>query len=164
MPVPRHGLPSISCVLPCRNEARNLELLLPRLAKVLSRISEHFEVIIVDDGSADDTTKVLAQWSTRSGFRVIELSRNFGKEAALSAGLNAARGDVVITMDTDLQHEPELIPTLLQKWRQGYVTRRMRCAAHVRTKACSNAWVRACSTRPWPRAGSSFPPMPVIFA
>ena len=54
MPVPRHGLPSISCVLPCRNEARNLELLLPRLANVLSRIGEHFEVIIVDDGSADE--------------------------------------------------------------------------------------------------------------
>ncbi len=111
--------PTLTCVLPCRNEACNLDSLLPRLVDVLGSLVTDWEVIVVDDGSTDDTVRALARWSADDRVRIIELSRNFGKEAALTAGLQAARADVVVTMDADLQHEPELIPLLLQKWREG---------------------------------------------
>ncbi|MEO6744798.1 MAG: glycosyltransferase family 2 protein [Caldimonas sp.] len=114
-----HRQPSLSCILPCRNESENLDRLLPRLLAVLAGLVDAWEVIVVDDGSTDQTSKVLALWSRQVGVRVIQLSRNFGKEAALTAGLQSACGDVVVMMDADLQHEPEFIPTLLQKWREG---------------------------------------------
>lgn len=122
--------PTVSCVLPCRNEAGNLARLLPRLVDELSAAAQHWEVILVDDGSTDGTPALLLDWSRVEGVRVIQLSRNFGKEAALTAGLRAAAGDVVVTMDADGQHEPELIATLLQTWREGadvaYAQRRHR--------------------------------------
>ncbi|MFZ5607852.1 MAG: glycosyltransferase family 2 protein [Pseudomonadota bacterium] len=114
-----HARPSISCVIPCRNEAGNLDLLLPRLLAVLEPLAPAWEIILVDDGSTDDTPQRLAAWTRRAGIRTVELSRNFGKEAALTAGLQAARGEVVVMLDADLQHAPELIPTLLEKWREG---------------------------------------------
>jgi glycosyltransferase involved in cell wall biosynthesis len=76
-------------------------------------------VILVDDGSTDTTALLLATWAQLPGFRVIQLSRNFGKEAALTAGLQAACGDVVVMMDADLQHSPSLIPTFVKHWRSG---------------------------------------------
>src|SRR6478736_2815886 len=83
---------SLTCVVPCRNEARNLDLLLPQLQRLLPRLAERWEVILVDDGSTDRTAVVMRDWSELPGFRCIELSRNFGKEAALTAGLQAAAG------------------------------------------------------------------------
>ena len=124
------AMPTLSCVVPCHNEARNLDALLRRLLDTVSALVDSWEVILVDDGSSDDTSQVFARWLTCDGVRTIELSRNFGKEAALTAGLQAARGDVVVMLDADLQHEPELIPELLQKWREGadtvYAVRRDR--------------------------------------
>jgi glycosyltransferase involved in cell wall biosynthesis len=110
---------SISCVIPCRNEVRNLDLLLPMLCNVLPALAEHWEVVLVDDGSTDATAAVMRDWADIRGFRAIELSRNFGKEAALTAGLQAAGGDVVVAMDADLQHPPAMIATLLSHWRAG---------------------------------------------
>lgn len=115
----RAARPTVSCVVPCRNEARNLKVLLPLIRFALTESAKQWEVILVDDGSTDDTVALLRGWATRPGFRVIELARNFGKEAALTAGLQAAAGDVVITMDADLQHPPSLIPTLLAQWQRG---------------------------------------------
>ena len=115
----RGAMPSISCVLPCRNEADNLVHLLPLLASALDRCARAWEVVLVDDGSTDATAAVLAQWARRPGFRAVLLSRNFGKEAALAAGMQAAAGDVVVTMDADMQHTPALIPTFLEHWRAG---------------------------------------------
>lgn len=115
----RHIDPSLSCIIPCRNEVGNIDRLLPNLVNILSMTVTDWEVILVDDGSTDDSPQVLARWSDQKGVRAIELSRNFGKEAALTAGLQAAHGEVVVMMDADLQHEPELIPALLQKWRDG---------------------------------------------
>ena len=82
--------PSLSCILPCRNEAENLEQLLPRLAATLGVLVADWEVIIVDDGSTDATSGALARWAREPGIRVLQLSRNFGKEAALTAGLQCA--------------------------------------------------------------------------
>jgi len=125
-------LPTLSCVIPCRNEADNLAVLLPRLRETLAGCSGPWEVVLVDDGSTDATPWLLAGWAKQPGFRVLQLSRNFGKEAALTAGLQAASGDVVVMMDADLQHSPDLIPTFLEHWRAGsdvvYAVRRDRRA------------------------------------
>lgn len=111
--------PSLSCVLPCLDEAANLRLLLPVLRDTLRACSPSWEVIVVDDGSTDDTAALMADWSGQPGFRWLQLSRNFGKEAALTAGLGAARGEVVVSMDADLQHAPALVVEMLERWRRG---------------------------------------------
>ncbi len=115
----RSHAPTLSVVLPCLNEAANLRLMLPRLIAVLRDLVPLWEVIVVDDGSTDDSAAVCVEWSSTRGVCVLRLSRNFGKEAALSAGLDAAAGDVVVLMDADGQHEPEWIPELLRRWRAG---------------------------------------------
>jgi glycosyltransferase involved in cell wall biosynthesis len=115
----RSARPSLSCVVPCRNEAENLMRLLPMLRDMLAECTETWEVILVDDGSKDRTMRLLAGWAQLPGFRVIQFSRNFGKEAALTAGLQAAAGDVVVMLDADLQHSPKLIPSFIRHWQQG---------------------------------------------
>ena len=109
----------LSCVIPAYNEAENLALLLPRLQSLMPECADSWEIIVVDDGSRDGTAALLETWATAPGLRGLSLSRNFGKEAALMAGLEAASGDVVLVMDADLQHPPETIPALLRAWRGG---------------------------------------------
>ena len=109
----------LSCIIPCKNEAKNLELLLPRLRELLPPLGMPWEVILIDDGSTDDTSMVGAAWAREPGFRLLQLSRNFGKEAAITAGLEAAKGGVVAILDADLQHPPALIGDMLARWREG---------------------------------------------
>lgn len=118
--VPRNFLPSLSVVIPCYNEAENLGILLPRVQRVLSALLPNWEVILVDDGSRDDTAQLLEAWSGMPGFHAVQLSRNFGKEVALTAGLEATRGEAAVMLDADLQHRPELIAEMLALWQQGY--------------------------------------------
>ncbi|MBI2734727.1 MAG: glycosyltransferase family 2 protein [Aquabacterium sp.] len=115
----RAQLPRLSCVIPCYNEAANLRLLLPILAEQLKGCTSEWEVILVNDGSRDDTSAVFDEWTRQPGFRAIEFSRNFGKEAALTAGLQAANGDVVVLMDSDMQHPPRFIPEMVKQWQSG---------------------------------------------
>lgn len=115
----RAQLPRLSCVIPCYNEAPNLRLLLPILAEQLRGCTSEWEVILVNDGSRDDTSTVFDEWTHQPGFRAIEFSRNFGKEAALTAGLQAANGDVVVLMDSDMQHPPRFIPEMIKQWQIG---------------------------------------------
>ena len=110
---------TVSCVIPAFNENENLRILLPGLEAILTSHSSAWEIIVVDDGSTDGTAELMAAWVRARGFRYLQLSRNFGKEAALSAGLNAAEGDVAICLDADLQHPPALIPQMLERWRAG---------------------------------------------
>lgn len=115
----RTGL--ISVVVPFHDEAAGIEAFYRELCFVLDRLVDHrFEVICVDDGSRDETlAKLLALIERDSRVRVLELSRNFGKEAALTAGIDASRGDAVIPMDADLQDPPELIARLIEAWLGG---------------------------------------------
>lgn len=111
----------LSVVVPFFNEAANVEPFFRRLEPVMDGMGVTWEAICVNDGSADDTfARLAAQHQRRPAIKVIDFSRNFGKEAALSAGLRAARGQAVIPIDGDLQHPPELIPVLVAKWREGF--------------------------------------------
>ena len=112
---------SLSVVIPMRNEQWNIGPLLARLLPVLDRLGIPAEILCVDDGSQDGTLATLKE--RRAGeqrLKIIRLSRNFGKEVALAAGLEHASGDVVVLMDADLQHPPELIETFIERWRAGY--------------------------------------------
>lgn len=109
----------VSCVIPCLNECENLRVLLPLLRNRLAALCTSWEIIVADDGSTDGTDELMAEWTEHDGFRHVELSRNFGKEAALSAGLEAASGNVVICLDADLQHPPALIEQMLARWAAG---------------------------------------------
>lgn len=112
--------PSISCVVPAFNEARNLSTVVPHILATLARMSLQVELIVVDDGSRDDTAQVMHTLCANHPQVVyLKLSRNFGKEPALTAGLNATRGEVVVLMDADGQHPVELLPLMLEKWRTG---------------------------------------------
>lgn len=119
--MPRSELsPSISCVVPAFNEARNLPTVLPTILATLRGLSDHIELIVVDDGSQDDTTQVMQTLCAAHRELVyLKLSRNFGKEPALMAGLDCAVGDAVILMDADGQHPVALLPEMFQKWQQG---------------------------------------------
>ena len=111
----------ISVVVPAYNEREGLPVVLSSIFCALSKTGFAHEIIVVDDGSTDETRDVMLGLCTcHFNLRYIRLSRNFGKEAALSAGLKMAAGDAVILMDADGQHPPALIPTFLERWRDGY--------------------------------------------
>ena len=113
--------PVISIVVPMRNEARNVGALMQRLRSTLDQLRVRAEVICIDDGSLDDTLVALKlARATDRRIKIVSLSRNFGKETALAAGLRYARGQAAILMDADLQHPPELVAELVAKWREGY--------------------------------------------
>lgn len=117
---PRHLNQSmVSCVVPAYNEHDNLSLLLPRLQAVLTQTGADWEIIVVDDGSRDATAVLMSAWTQNPGFRYVQLSRNFGKEPAITAGIEAAAGDAVLILDADLQHPPELLPKMLSRWQAG---------------------------------------------
>lgn len=106
--------PAVSVVVPCLNEEANLPALVEQLASVLDARDRRWELVLVDDGSSDGTVPVMRHLSNADPrVRFLSLSRRFGKDAALLAGLRAARGAVVVMMDADLQHPPELVPVLL---------------------------------------------------
>src|SRR6266576_410379 len=110
--------PLISVVIPLYNEGSHLRELLADLKGALEQAGCRFEVVLVDDGSSDDTwTKVKDEARIWPDLRAIRLSRNFGKELALCAGLERARGNAVIVMDGDGQHPPSLLPLLIKNWR-----------------------------------------------
>jgi len=113
--------PLVSVVVPGLNEALNLPQLHKELCRVCDPLPYCFEWLFVDDGSTDPTPTVLAELRHLDArVRYVVLSRNFGKEAALSAGLAYAGGDAVILMDSDLQHPPDLIPQMLAQWQAGH--------------------------------------------
>ncbi|MSQ57671.1 MAG: glycosyltransferase [Limnohabitans sp.] len=112
--------PTISCVMPAYNEAANLPHVIPQTLNALRSLSSRIELIVVDDGSIDATTSVMKDMCAQfSEIVFLELSRNFGKENALSAGLDAAQGEVVILMDSDGQHSPTFLKQMFHQWKNG---------------------------------------------
>jgi glycosyltransferase involved in cell wall biosynthesis len=112
--------PTISCVVPAFNEARNLGAVVPEILAALASLSPNVELIVVDDGSRDNTNEVMqALCASHRELVYLQFSRNFGKEPALTAGIDTARGDVLILMDADGQHPVSLLPEMLSKWKQG---------------------------------------------
>jgi dolichol-phosphate mannosyltransferase len=110
----------ISVVAPVYNEHGTLPELHRRLTATLAELAP-YEIVLVDDGSADGSWESLLELAARDPhLRLLRLSRNFGHQAALSAGLDAARGEAIVLMDADLQDPPEVIPQLVAKWREGY--------------------------------------------
>lgn len=123
--------PRLSIVAPMYNEAENLDNFFERIDKALAPLAMSYEVVCVNDGSRDNTLDRLIMLRAKNPrIKVVNLSRNFGKDIALSAGIDHARGDAVIPIDSDLQDPPELIPTFVERWREGfdvvYGTRRTR--------------------------------------
>lgn len=116
----RPARPSLSVLLPARNEADGIAATIRQIVAVLETLDLDWEFIVVDDGSTDATAEVVAQLEPELHVGLLRLSRNFGKEAAITAGLDHANGDAVLCMDADGQHPAELIPALLQRWREGY--------------------------------------------
>jgi dolichol-phosphate mannosyltransferase len=112
-----------SVVIPVFNEEENLELLHRRLSKVLQHSCEDYEIILVDDGSRDKSLEIMSGLRrTDPKVKIISFSRNFGHQMAITAGIDYTSGDAVIIMDADLQDPPEVIPQLIEKWREGYDT------------------------------------------
>lgn len=113
--------PALSIVIPVYNESASLPLLREALEAVLDPLAMSYEIILVDDGSHDESWSAIAAWHAADPHvRALRFARNFGKEAALSAGLFHSRGAGVVLMDSDLQHPPEIIPQFIEKWREGY--------------------------------------------
>ena len=113
--------PLVSLVVPVFNEAESVAIFVQATRSVLESAKLDFEVVFINDGSSDETLPRLIELSeTDKRVRSINLSRNFGKELALTAGIDHAIGDVLVPMDVDLQDPPELIPKFIEKWREGY--------------------------------------------
>ena len=112
--------PLLSVVIPLYCEGSNLRAVLSGIFTTIKPLNESFELILIDDGSTDNTWAIIEEEAKKySMLRAVRLSRNFGKESALCAGIEMARGSAVITMDGDLQHPPELIPEMVRRWRES---------------------------------------------
>jgi glycosyltransferase involved in cell wall biosynthesis len=115
------SLPAISVVVPVFDEEDNLPHLYQRLTKVLEKVEPEYEIIFIDDGSRDNSGKILEELAENDSKVIdVQLARNFGHQIAISAGLDFARGDGVIIMDADLQDPPEVLPEFIEKWREGH--------------------------------------------
>jgi len=133
----------LSIVAPAYNEERNLPAFLAAIVPVLEKLDEPFEIVFVNDGSRDGTLGMLAAAASQDPrIKVVGLARNFGKDVALSAGLQHASGAAVIPLDCDLQHPVEVIPELVAKWREGNDM-----VLGVRSKRDEEGWFRRTAAR-----------------
>lgn len=148
----------ISIVIPCHNEAASLPRLWPRLDAALAQVPDaRFEIVCVNDGSSDGTLQCLReQQALRDDLVVVDLSRNFGKEAALSAGIAMASGEAVVPMDADLQDPPELLVQLVQRWREGWEV-----VLAQRTDRSSDTWAKRFSAKAFYRVHNSVSDVPI---
>ncbi|NMA18369.1 MAG: glycosyltransferase [Clostridiaceae bacterium] len=118
---PKEGRARITVIIPFYNEEDQVLLTLDTTRSILNTTGEQCEIFAIDDGSSDRTWHALCEYERQnSGFSAVRFSRNFGKEAAICAGLAYAKGDAAIVMDGDLQHPPKYIPLMIRLWREGY--------------------------------------------
>ena len=140
----------ISVVAPAYNESENVELFYTKMKEVLDTVTQHWEIICINDGSRDDTLeKLIALHEEDPRIKVLDLSRNFGKEVALTAGLDYASGDAIVPIDFDLQDPPELITDMVRLWKEGndvvYATRTRREGESFIKKATASTFYRLIS-------------------
>lgn len=109
----------VSVVIPVYNEEANLSALMGRLLPVMIDMGKSFEVILIDDGSQDNSLKLLKEFASNPRVRVVELTRNYGQHSAIMAGFSIVRGDMIVTLDADLQNPPEEIPNLVRVMEEG---------------------------------------------
>ena len=148
---------TLSVVIPMHNEAEVLDLLFPRLDAALGGLGVGLEIICVDDGSRDDTLEGLrARAQADARVKVIALSRNFGKEAALTAGIDAAAGEMVAPIDADLQDPPELIAEFVALWEQGYDV-----VYGMRADRGSDSWIKRFTAEGFYRVFNSVSASPI---
>jgi glycosyltransferase involved in cell wall biosynthesis len=132
------GPPTLSLVVPCYNEQNNVAPFLAKVTAFMAELGETYEIVFVNDGSRDDTLpRLIAAASQDPRVRVVGLARNFGKEIALTAGIQHARGRAVVPIDIDLQHPPELIREFLTRWRAG-----ADMVVGVRSRRDEEGWLR----------------------
>lgn len=113
--------PVYSVVIPVYNEERNIPELFNRLIPIMDNLNSSYEIIIIDDGSSDRSTEIIESFHKQNkDIKLISLSRNFGHQIAITAGLDYADGDAVIVMDADLQDDPTAIPEFIKKWKDGW--------------------------------------------
>jgi len=134
-------------VVPCYNEEESLPVLHRRLTKVLSSVTDQYEIVLSNDGSRDGTLETIRKPAVADPHvRGVDLSRNFGHQVCLTAGLDHARGEVIVMMDADLQDPPELIPRMIERWRAGadivYAVRRKREGESFFKKATAAVFYR----------------------
>jgi len=110
---------NISLVIPVYNEEANLPRLMERLRSVMEKMGRRYEIIFVDDGSSDQSLSILKGWARQPEVRIVELTRNYGQHAAVFSGFSIVRGDMIVTLDADLQNPPEEIPTLIKVMEEG---------------------------------------------
>jgi glycosyltransferase involved in cell wall biosynthesis len=114
-------MPKYSIVVPFHNEEENVTVLYARLKQVMEQVGDSFELVLIDDGSSDRTYKLLEEIAAvDSRVMVVKLRRNFGQTSALAAGFDHASGEYILAMDGDLQHDPNDIPSFLEKLEEGY--------------------------------------------
>jgi len=118
--LPRPKPYTLSCVVPCYNEASHMEAFVQALEKTVAVLTPQWEIIIVNDGSQDHSREVALSLLSKNRIRYLEFSRNFGKEAALMAGIDHAKGDCVLLIDGDFQHPLEKVPEMAALWQEGY--------------------------------------------
>ncbi len=116
----RPANPLVSVLLPAYNEEGNVVPMLDTLTTLLSSLGLRHELIVIDDGSRDATVARVMSVMDRLPVTLVQLSRNFGKEIALSAGIDEAKGDIAVLIDCDFQHPPDLIPSFIEQWQRGY--------------------------------------------
>lgn len=121
-PDPRQAAPALSLVIPVFNEEKNLSELIRRCLKACEEVAVPFEVVLVDDGSSDGSAQMISAAAQQNGGQLVGvlLNRNYGQHAAVMAGFAESRGDVVVTLDADLQNPPEEVPKLVRKMAEGF--------------------------------------------
>ncbi len=145
---PRNRAPrSLSLVIPCYNEEEVLPELRRRLQELVAQYSFPIEVVLIDDGSRDNTWPLICKYSQEDTFvKAVRLARNFGHQTAITCGLDQTRGEVVVILDADLQDPPELIPEMIEAWKDGYDVvygqRRKRAGESVSKKFFAFAFYR----------------------
>lgn len=133
----------LSIIAPVYNEEKIIVEFHKRLAAVLENLSQTVEIIYINDGSKDNSLAILQHLQTSDKrMSIIDFSRNFGKEYAMTAGINKARGKAIIVIDSDLQDQPELIPDMLEKWQNGYDVVLMK-----RAKRRGESWLKKATAR-----------------